>query len=264
MTKAFRHTGVLMMLGVVALGLLGAAYTLWYENLEVDVTVATGTFDADWSCEEFQTWTPNEAGEGEPRTINNDTDCAGADRPTYAIVPASGPLVWYNPTSTGWIASKATTCDSSITTDSGAGGNDDEDNNQLNLSLSNLYPYSGCEFSIDLHNDGSTPLHLAVNNVVVTGPLAPFIRWDVLPGSSPTCLPLIEAIFAWNGDPDPLVVGGANPVQLHFSDEILCNVRIWITETIQTPNGPVTVPENASTTISAVVTAHQWNEPANP
>ena len=36
MRKAFRHTGVLMMLGVVALGLVGAAYTLWYENLTLN------------------------------------------------------------------------------------------------------------------------------------------------------------------------------------------------------------------------------------
>ena len=42
MRKAFRHTGVLMMLGVVALGLVGAAYTLWYEELNLNATVKTG------------------------------------------------------------------------------------------------------------------------------------------------------------------------------------------------------------------------------
>ena len=38
-----------MMLAVVALGLVGAAYTLWYEELELNANISTGTLDADWS-----------------------------------------------------------------------------------------------------------------------------------------------------------------------------------------------------------------------
>ena len=49
MPKAFKHTGVLMMLAVVALGLVGAGYALWYEELTVTATVNTGTFNVDWS-----------------------------------------------------------------------------------------------------------------------------------------------------------------------------------------------------------------------
>ena len=49
MPKAFKHTGVLMMLAVVALGLVGAGYALWYEELSVTTTIQTGTFNADWS-----------------------------------------------------------------------------------------------------------------------------------------------------------------------------------------------------------------------
>ena len=51
MKQPFRHIGVLMIMGIAALGLVAAAYTLWYEDLSVTANVTTANFDVDWSCQ---------------------------------------------------------------------------------------------------------------------------------------------------------------------------------------------------------------------
>ena len=43
--------GIVFLVSVMALAGVGSSYAMWYEDLFMDVTVTTGTFDIEWSLE---------------------------------------------------------------------------------------------------------------------------------------------------------------------------------------------------------------------
>ena len=180
MRKAFRHSGVLMMVAVVALGLLGAAYTLWYEDLTITTNVETGTLNADVSIHPYVSAVGNVVTWGAAET--EEGSYPGAGRPVVITCPAPlpgglhsagtlmldviaglgnpGPV--YGCTGGGFPAGKPpTVCNAAIASIDAA--NDTGDNNHLILNLSGLYPFAGCQFQTDVHNVGSVPIHITLD-----------------------------------------------------------------------------------------------------
>lgn len=249
MRKAFRHTGVLMMLGVVALGLIGAAYTLWYENLELTATVSTGTFDVDGSVH----------GAAVPVvSLNN----GGTYLTTAQAAVATGQ-------SEAVIGSKMPSCTQAVGTDTDPANNNDDqdiDNNVVQLTASNLYPFAGCRYIIDIHNTGTVPAHVALTNVTLTctavaphlcppPPLAPWTN-TLLPvsvgGTSnlAQCQAFLGAIATWNGN-DVEIPG----IQLHAGNELACEFILALDQADV---------EGTTWVFTASYTAHQWNEDIVP
>ena len=258
MTRAFRHTGVLMMLAVVALGLVGAAYALWYEDLQLTANVSTAKLDADVS---FHPWTS--AG-GFSSTSGN-----GNGHPVVAQVGAIAPtvatLLGSNYAAFGDFPSgkPTTTCAGAIGTygTNGTNANDTVDNNQLSLTLGGLYPYAGCEFEIDLHNDGGIPFHIALTSVSLQSctdntytsctnvPAAP---WSIglAPGSNAACTAFLGAI-ATAAVNTQINSAPNTPVQIHDGQDLVCRFKLILDQANV---------ENSFFKFSAVYRAYQWNE----
>lgn len=275
MRRAFRHTGVLMVLSVVALGLIGAAYTLWFEDLRLNVVASTGTFDADMS---IHPW--NGSGFGNEQTAEGAYDNAG--HPVVAILTAPvtdsrnagrAGLVYQS-----FPANKADTapdCDASL----GHFGtlpfntNDVVDSNQLDLQMSGLFPYAGCEYRIDIHNSGTVPLHLSILPIGLyqqceidgSGCVNISTSWPALSfigsGDDARC----TGLFGAHSSLDPNSLGQlqleGTPVQLHEGDSLVCDIKIVLDEAYDGENKLYKVQVNWR--------AYQWNElpafaPNNP
>lgn len=266
MPKAFRHTGVLMMLAVVALGLVGAAYTLWSENLKIDATVTTGTVDVNWSLEPVHADHPGAV----PQNATSDevigTGTNGA---------LSG--LWYHfniPTQSGRPDDSKFVQNCSI----GLGGTGDTtepmnpSQHTLNISATGLYPLTGCEFGFNIHNWGTVPVHLTQNvETMVTGTGVHLvnsgeggINW--ITGTSPTldpdeALALCTDVVNTMLDPSSTPLGGPltwaptggtpKPIQLDQGDEVDCRFWFYLAQDSS---------ENASVHITSALIAHQWNE----
>lgn len=219
MRKAFRHTGVLMMLGVVALGLVGAAYTLWFEQLQINTTVSTGSLNADLS---YHAWVAgSQTSEG---TFGGNAN--GAGKPVVAIVgPGEASLTggvatmmtsgnlgsntsvagWNRFTYANFVVNNSqkplTTCQGEVASDnSNLHANDSADNNVLNLTMGGLFPYAGCEFQLDVHNAGTVPFHVAVTKVSATVCDNDPITHLELPN---TCVPMSPNNLPWTRGFDP-------------------------------------------------------------
>jgi hypothetical protein len=252
MTKTFRHTGVLMMLGVLALGLVGAAYALWYEDLKLTANVTTGTFDVDWS-------------------LHNDAEAAAGYQGTE-IVAVEPNLATFIPKGTqgGPVDAKyvqsctATDSNEVDTTPNAANGNTDE----LVLNASGLYPYAGCKYTINIHNQGSVPAHFTfqyvgdnVNpNVTGSQDLADALDIDfgncfLDPAGNNNSVPVTVELQQGTGVLLNTTPEVDVPVQLHTGDQLVCDLTITLEQ------APV---ENQSVTIMATLRGHQWNEDATP
>jgi len=243
MHKAFRHTVVLMTVAVIAVGLLGAAYTLWYENLTLNANVSTGTFDVDWSIE----------------------------APPVPVV-STNLGVDYRPF-TAAEALKATQCTASITTNDAPGqANDVADDNVLTLTAANLYPYAGCDFLIDIHSQGTVPAHVAMTALTGLGP-----NYELYPTCGYPGFPACDdarafTITVLNAETDPnrascerLATGlGLNGsfapaelgTQLHTGEELVCGLRFALKQ--------VSNVEGMSFSWRMDLKAHQWNETVLP
>lgn len=198
MRKAFRHTGVLMMLSVVALGLIGAAYALWYEDLTLSATVSTGTLDADLSIHDLDTTTANAAN-------NTGLPVVGLPPAGFQGVASyldgpnrnfeNGASGYANFTNTNFPAGKPQpTCAGGLSTNSSAANNNTGSNNVLSLAMGGLFPYAGCEYSIDLSNIGSVPAHFSVTHLQF---------YTCTDGTYATCTPGDGANAPWSVGLDP-------------------------------------------------------------
>ena len=225
MRKAFRHTGVLMMAAVAALGLLGAAYTLWFEDLELHAEVETGTFDIDWSIE----------GDGAHPIVSTDFGT------TFGQFPEGKP---------------PTGCDIGIGPSDIPGnpgnGVGTEDLNVMKLYLLGLYPYAGCEFWIDVHNDGTVPAHVTFADLQLNGSpdLLNALRWGIDgQRSDPRCGDLLinSVIFGERHE-----IPG---IQLHAGEKIICHFRVWLAQEDV---------EDQKAEIWITWRWHQWNEQIAP
>ena len=286
MRKAFRHTGVLMMLAVVALGLVGAAYTLWYQKLTLTTNISTGSLSAAWS---FHPWSAGTGGEGTFATASS----AGNGKPVVAVPTVtllnggvatllglsgsgsgSANFTWgnFNPPSNIGIPDPVKpppTCAGAMT------------GTTLTLTLGGLFPYAGCEFQIDISNTGTVPFHLAVLSTKVqqcdaSGPNCgvpaypnnmPWTR-GVVTGSAnyAECLALLNA--DWKGTlPQQVNDSGGHPVQIHPGNDLVCDFMIVLDENWwDGASGTFADPshwssnQNLNFTITTTYAAYQWNE----
>lgn len=259
MPKAFRHTGVLMMLAVVALGLVGAAYTLWSENLTLETSVTTGSVDVNWSIDPVHpddgTWTSDEivgvaSGPILPGAVPNFFHLH-LDTPGNPLDPPKDKYLQ--------------TCEIKR-------GVDDSTTNPsqhtLIINATDLFPYAGCEFAFDIENTGTVPVHLTqkvAKSVTSSGTVhlnvAPIqvtqsANVDPLEAKAVCTAVLNNWLYA---DANPLgtpltwtPTGEASkPIQLHGGDEVNCRVWFYLEQDST---------EGASINISSTIIAHQWNE----
>ncbi|OAI40846.1 hypothetical protein AYO38_05025 [bacterium SCGC AG-212-C10] len=291
MRKAFRHTSVLMLFGVLALGLIGAAYTLWYEDLTLNATVTTGTFNADWSCHDWDTSGPTDNGTFDSASVGLNEPCDGA--PVVALPPAgwgtltsgvatllggggnsteaSYPLFDYDNFYFNGVQKPLTTCSGLITSDNSAGqANDTGDVNVLTLTMGGLFPYAGCEFFIDVHNSGSVPFHIAVKSATIWQcPIT-----NTAPNVPDACISLPEGPWsrgfspfdadvneckAWLGAEWPIAqlpkqanLPNGNPVQVHPGNDLECHFKLVLD---QNPTA-----EGKKYFVQVKYATYQWNE----
>jgi len=285
MRKAFRHTGVLMMVAVVALGLLGAAYTLWYEKLTLETNISTGTLNADWS---FHAWTaPTGQGEG---SFAGTSSTTGSGKPVVALPTNAAvnggvaSLLGLSGSGTGsanfthsnfWVGTvkKPTPNCAAQITDTG---------NTLELTMSGLFPYAGCEFVWDLHTTGTVPFHMAVASQQVlycdtpgctpTTPVTGNLPWTrgVVTGSNTSnynaCLGLLAADWKWTipgivmeNTFSPLTQT-TTPVQVHAGTDLSCDVMYVLDENWAHDNLPYTSNQGLTFKVITKYAAFQWNE----
>ncbi|OAI40847.1 hypothetical protein AYO38_05030 [bacterium SCGC AG-212-C10] len=207
----------MMMMGIVALGLIGAAYTLWYEDLQLNATITTGTFNADWSIYDIcggadsTAETPANASDAASPCINSAaTDDEGVpvvalptNNPNPIGAGAILPSAVISAQGTGYAAytngqyilngvTKPTTSCDETRTSGGAplAANDNVlDNNVLNLAVGGAFPYAGCMFRFDLHSSGTVPLHIAIMSATVScagagcGP-GPYNQFEIINDST--------------------------------------------------------------------------------
>jgi|GEM_PF-4788636 len=278
MRKAFRHSGVLMMAAVVALGLLGAAYTLWFEDLQITAQVSTGTFDADVS---LHPWDPKEEGgfggsqtqpgtypgSGKPVVIVCGNPIPSNLAAAHNLLASIGSGNPYDCTFGGFPQGKPpTTCDASIATYGAApaNANDVTDENQLNLVLGGLYPFAGCTYRVDIHNSGTVPMHLNVMPVGTYMLCPAGATWANQTGCTPLAIsdPGISNIAQCTGpggivDDDQDANGqveylNGNAVQLHTGQEMVCDLTILLDQGANL--------ENKVILASLTFRAYQWNE----
>lgn len=272
MRKAMRHTGVLMMLAVLALGLVGAAYTLWFEKLTVTATVETGILDVDLSCvnpEMPYTYDNNDLDEG--------AECA-------ALAGQAGTTIIGKQLSNGFFDFKPAAywnkppldC-RAVLSDTGSqpNGENPANWNKLDLKVSGAYPFAGCQFYFDIHNDGSVPVHLEyrfTQSANSAGNLALFFNGcyggyipnpngDHLGGPTEAEVEgtSLDSVTAEDLDAatHPPVVNPWIPLryQLHTSDELVCQITVF---PVQSAKENQTGSNAYSATFEFV--GYQWNE----
>ncbi|MGE3844844.1 MAG: hypothetical protein AB7I50_25045, partial [Vicinamibacterales bacterium] len=273
------------------------AYTLWYEDLVLETTIETGTLDADWS---FHPWTDGGVdGEG----TFSPTSGSGAGKPVVAIVyPATtleggvATLLGINGVGNGAhnflnsnfpLSKPQPVCSGTlgntdlVPTDA----NDVAEDNKLQLVAAGLYPYAGCEWEIDITNDGTVPFHIAVQSVDIdvcathTSTLPPTTScddWDetnletdggpwtraILGPNRETsgpeyekCQAVIGADWTYrNSLPEILTVSNA-PVQIHANESIVCRLILVLDQNADAEG------KLYRTTVSW--RTFQWNETPN-
>ena len=266
MRKSSRHIGVLMVLSTLALGLVGAAYALWYEDLQVTANVSTGTFNVDLSLHDPVTHANSTNGVpvvAKPPTGWGSLTSGAA---TYLELGDSnrhftnGAQGYANFTNANFGAKPQTTCTGALSSNA-AGANDVGDTNVLTLNLGGLYPYAGCEFEIDLHNDGGIPFHIALtsvslqsctDNTYTTCVPAASAPWSIglAPGSPAACTAFLGAIATATVNTQ-INTGPNAPVQIHDGQDLVCRFKLILDQANV---------ENAFYKFSAVYRAFQWNE----
>lgn len=259
MQKPFRHLGVLMISGVVALGLVAAAYTLWYEDLSLNATVSTANFDVDWSC---QTAFIDGAGNGN----SSHTDCKGATKETVAIlataVTGNAPLDYTSFTDFGGSVPAAKyiqDCSAAITSNaSGANGNGGN-NNQLTLTANNLYPYAGCKYAIDIDvpTGNMVPAHFTLTSS--SNDSSGVVKVIASTTGPDACTQIASSFNTPVTSNAVITTDGTTPLQLHADEHLYCTFLVYLQEE---DSSGTTVAEGANFTLSATIKAHQFNETA--
>lgn len=276
------------MLGVVALGLVGAAYTLWYDNLTMTTNVTTGTLNADWSV---HNWTK---GSGFASTAA--TDGVANGQPIVHVANEDEAILNGNVASVlsgGLLGGKTTTDSWNKFTNANfpvgkpqpectaTGGN----SNTLVFNMNKLYPYAGCEFQLDLHSTGTVPFHIAVTEVKTQ-------QWvnggwqDVVDPPWTRGFPSTDGQGNYYGDgPEnqcfsffnadwKLPLGQINlgntadgaPIQVHPDQDLLCDFKLVLDENWKFQDGSSTdaanYKSNQGLSFRTIVkyTAYQWNE----
>lgn len=216
MKNAFRHTGVMLMVAVVGLAVLGAGYALWFQILTLNATVTTGTLDVQWSDH-------------------------GAD-PTYSLTTGD---TFLKPEDVGFNPLKVVqTCTQTL----------DATLHVITINDSGYYPYAGCVHHIDIHNNGTVPVHIDTAALQFTG-----LGCDAA-GLNCAIVAQVSAcvndLRDGNQVPPPTQPDPNKPSlwQLHPSNRINCDITLYAAQSAS---------ENTPYTGSIKLLACQWNEDAN-
>jgi len=266
MRRPFRHVGVLMIVGIAALGLIAAAYTLWYEDLSLTANVSTAQFDVDWSCQTGVGTAPDGAG---TNTTNNQT-CTAATRDTVAILTTAATttnptLAWADFTDQGDSPSTvpdtkySQTCSNPVIGNNAAGANGNTgNNNTLTLTMTGLYPFAGCKFALDIDvpTGNYVPAHFSLTAESNNSNGAVKV---LAPTATGACAQIAAALSQTSATVPAVITDGTNPIQLHPGEHLFCTFLIYLQELNASS---ATVAENTSFTITATIKAHQFNEPA--
>lgn len=207
MKKSFRHTGVLFMVAVIGLAVVGVGYALWFQVLTLNATVTTGELDVEWSNE--------------------------ANEPVYSVDLGQTFLQEGDP---GFNPDKIVqTCEGEIV----------DDGHTLNITDTGLYPYAGCLHTIDIHNNGTIPVHINLDAIEVIPGIGNLddLEASVLGCEFGNAGPNAEATVVAT-DPDTII-------QLHPSNSIICDVIVYALQSAQ---------ENSEYTATVKVLAYQFNE----
>ena len=215
MKNTFRHTGALFMAAVIGLAVVGIGYALWFQVLTLNGVVATGNLDVEWS---------------EHGTLE-----------TYSTDIGQ---TWVDEGTPSFLAIKATqTCDQRLT----------DKNHVLTINDAGLYPYAGCIHDIDIHNNGTVPVHIDLSEFNLSG-----LTCDTLGCDAEEDLniefDLRSCIFEGNPTPPGNFVGDTTVVQLHPSNELRCKIRITANQSAN---------ENTIYQGGIQLLACQWNEDVN-
>ena len=132
--KGFAHrVSFLALAAFIATAVLGAAYSLWFENLHASANISTGTLDAKIVC-------------GLPLDNENATWATLYPASPYLNYPASSPL-------------------KSIATVSNGSANGDH---EWTLTVSGAYPGYMFECGVTITNIGTVPWHLETQSILIT------------------------------------------------------------------------------------------------
>ncbi|TAK61635.1 MAG: hypothetical protein EPO22_08250 [Dehalococcoidia bacterium] len=216
MTNAFRHTGVLLMVAIIGLAVVGAAYALWFQVLTLKASVTTGTLDVQWS----------DHGADPAYSLNLGDTFVGPNDPDFNRLKV------------------VQTCDQVL----------DETGHVLTITDTGLYPYAGCSHHIDIHNNGTVPVHIDTAALQFTG-----LGCDAN-GENCQIVAQVSAcendLVNGNQDPPPSQPDANNPSlwQLHPSNRINCDVLLYAAQSAA---------ENTTYSGTASLLACQWNEDVN-
>jgi hypothetical protein len=232
MRKAFRHSGVLMMSAIVALGLLGAGFALWFQVLTFNGTVNTGELEVEGSIH------PVGGQNAQPivciMDVAPDTDGDCNDYGDF-VAPTPGKDV--------------TTCNLTL----------NAPKDTWTLIINNAFPFSGCMYTLDVTNTGTIPVHLNVSEANDSQNFAPQIGHAQ---SNDECELTVDGVAY---PVDPLGVGGTPAYdirfsvdgngdlqfQLHPGESIACTYKVWLLQSAD---------ENATYTFVGYQVARQYNE----
>lgn len=261
MRKSLRHTGVLMMLAVLALGAVGAVYTLWYEDLSLHARVQTGNFDVDWSCEtdpDGHTYPGAATEDIGAEGVTNVERCPQSTEPVVSLDEGGTFHPADELSNIPRVAEKLPECAVGLGDNAHADNAGQGDDNVLILHLADLYPYAGCAFWIDIHNDGTVPAHFALKDIRVDGDLSVLralrfaltedgcYREDGSRYDGDTFVDLLNAAATGEAVPET-----GRVLQLHEDEAIICHFVIYLAQANV---------ENKTANIWIDIRSHQWNE----
>lgn len=231
-----KRVSFLAIVMVVAIATLGAAYTLWYEDLSLHADVSTGTLDASITCRGL-----------------GDNDSGNTNHPLY---PDPGKDIGV----VGGIGTAPKDLD--LVPPS----TDDDTNHGFLITVTNAYPgyFFDCEF--DLENTGNVAWHIESftvevhkNGVALTPPL-PLDCGNALPGTRPFCELGELKLTGPNGDPNPFDPN-STPLFITYHDMSGCQVHGGDKETASLEIGVnQAAMENSTYEIWLFFTVNQWNE----
>jgi hypothetical protein len=214
--NAFRHTGVMLMVAVIGLAIIGAGYALWFQVLTLNASVTTGTLDVQWS--------------------NHGTD------PTYSLDQGA---TFLTPADATFNPLKVVqTCAQTL----------DATGHVINIVDTGYYPYAGCVHHIDIHDDGTIPVHIDTANLQFTG-----LGCDAN-GANCNIVAVVSGcvndLVNGNQVPPPNHPDPTKPTlwQLHPSNRIDCDITLYAAQSAS---------ENTTYTGTIKLLACQWNEDAN-
>lgn len=230
-----RRVSVLAICAVFATSLLGAAYTLWYEDLKLNVDVTTGTLDGAIGCgalgdNEMASW----LGFGQPfSSYPKAVPLKDVAHGNPDIIPPLDPSGFDQP----------------FTSEQGV------DDNTWQLTVHNTYPGYMMDCELHVFNTGTVPWHLEVESIMITGPNGDVLNVDCTGVGSPTANCAAGNLGIGTNSPSwsPIYVQWKDfeGCQVHAGEELNSSFFVGVNQSAL---------EGSDYNIMLKIRVHQWNE----